>query len=308
MMDSDDEDVSENDILDWYKSEVADIWDTATDSAFADLSSNFTDMFRQVMNDVKQRSQASQVPNGHALEVNGHPSAMNGVHEPQASAEPATNTVSVSSDQLMAMLQDEDEDWLEDSNSPSQDEEPMVLSVQLTDPQNPQTEEDQKNVKGVSQESNHLADSILLLSGTALQISLSALKFLFYFFVILIAIYTTSLFHKPLQKWFLKNVQDYIYPSMRLLRFATLPLIKSYPFLTGKSLQYFRILNLLILSFYLDLHEETCLISNPWYGYGKSTADCWPCSQVTAVEQRNVLVDEFKSGYYNSGIPILMKV
>jgi hypothetical protein len=260
------------------------------------------------MNDVKQRSQASQVPNGHALEVNGHPSAMNGVHEPQASAEPTTNTVSVSSDQLMAMLQDEDEDWLEDSNSPSQDEEPKVLSVQLTDPQNPQTEEDQKNVKGVSQESNHLADSILLLSGTALQISLSALKFLFYFFVILIAIYTTSLFHKPLQKWFLKNVQDYIYPSMRLLRFATLPLIKSYPFLTGKSLQYFRILNLLILSFYLDLHEETCLISNPWYGYGKSTADCWPCSQVTAVEQRNVLVDEFKSGYYNSGIPILMKV
>ena len=139
-MDSDDEDVSENDILDWYKSEVADIWDTATDSAFADLSSNFTDMFRQVMNDVKQRSQASQLPNGHAIEVNGHSSGMNGVHEPQP-LEPATNTVSVSSDQLMEMLQDEDEDWLEESNSPSRDEEPMVLSVQLTDPQ---IEEDQK--------------------------------------------------------------------------------------------------------------------------------------------------------------------
>jgi hypothetical protein len=237
-MDSDDEDVSENDILDWYKSEVADIWDTATDSAFADLSSNFTDMFRQVMNDVKQRSQANQMPNGHVVEVNGHSSAVNGVHEPQASAEPATNTVSVSSDQLMAMLQDEDEDWLEESNSPSQDEEPMVLSVQLTDPQNPQTEEDQKNVKGVSQESNHLADSILLLFGTALQLSMSALKFLFYFFIILIALYTTSLIHKPLQMWFLRNVQDYIYPSLRLLRFATLPLIQSYPFLTGKSFKH----------------------------------------------------------------------
>lgn len=147
MMDSDDEDVSENDILDWYKSEVADIWDTATDSAFADLSSNFTEMFRQVMNDVKQRSQSSQVPNGHAVEVNGHSSAMNGVHEQQPEPEATTNTVSVSTDQLMAMLQDEDDDWLEDSSTPSQDEEPMVLSVQLTDPQN-QTEENQKKREG----------------------------------------------------------------------------------------------------------------------------------------------------------------
>lgn len=242
-MDSDDEDVSENDILDWYKSEVADIWDTATDSAFADLSSNFTDMFRQVMNDVKQRSQASRVPNGHAVEVNGHSSEVNGVSDPQASTEPATNTVSVSSDQLMAMLQDEDEDWLEESNNPLHDEEPMVLSVQLTDSQNPQTEEDQKNVKGVSQESNHLADSILLLSvphhGTALQFFMLALKFLFYFFIILNALYTSSLIHKPLQKWFHKNVQDYIYPSMRqLLWCATHPLIQSYPFLTGNSFHY----------------------------------------------------------------------
>nr|CAH0103009.1 unnamed protein product [Daphnia galeata] len=289
-MDSDDEDVSENDILDWYKSEVADIWDTATDSAFADLSSNFTDMFRQVMNDVKQRSQASRVPNGHAVEVNGHSSEVNGVSDPQASTEPATNTVSVSSDQLMAMLQDEDEDWLEESNNPLHDEEPMVLSVQLTDSQNPQTEEDQKNVKGVSQESNHLADSILLLSvphhGTALQFFMLALKFLFYFFIILNALYTSPPIHKPLQKWFHKNVQDYIYPSMRqlLLWYATHPLIQSYPFLT-------------------DLHEETCLISSyPLYGYVKSS-----CSPVTAFEQENMLIDELSSGYYDSDILILMK-
>lgn len=166
-MDSDDEDVSENDILDWYKSEVADIWDTATDSAFSDLSSNLTEMFRQVMNDVKQRTQPNQASaNGHAVEVNGHSSVMNGVHD-QAIDDANTNTVSVSSEQLMAMLQD-DEDWLEESNSPQEEE--MVLSVQLTDTQN-QPEEDQKNVKGVSRETScHPADSVMLLHKTAYQI------------------------------------------------------------------------------------------------------------------------------------------
>ncbi len=176
-MDSDDEDVSENDILDWYRSEVADIWDTATDSAFADLSSNFTEMFRQVMNDVKQRNQPIQPPNGHTMEVNGHSSAVNGVHAELPAVDGATNTtVSVTSDQLMAMLQD-DEDWLEESNNPQEEE--MVLSVQLTDEstQN-QTEEDQKNVKGVSREtSHHSADSIKLLFSTAFQISISAFIF-----------------------------------------------------------------------------------------------------------------------------------
>ena len=233
IMDSDDEDVSENDILDWYRSEVADIWDTATDSAFADLSSNFTEMFRQVMNDVKQRNQPIQVPNGHAMEVNGHSSAVNGVHELPAAGEATTNTVSVSSDQLMAMLQDEDEDWLEESNTPQEE---MVLSVQLTDEstQN-QTEEDQKNVKGVSRVTSHRsADSIKWLFKTAFQISMKAFKFLLCLLIILFAFYAASLIHSPLQKWFLKNVQDYIYPSMRLLRLATLPLIQYYPFLTGK--------------------------------------------------------------------------
>jgi len=152
-MDSDDEDVSENDILDWYKSEVNDIWDTATDSAFADLSSNLTDMFRQVMNDVKQRSQpgASGVTNGHTSTsvTNGHVSGANGVdgtgEGPSTSGTATTQTVTVSSEQLMAILQD-DEDWLEADEGGDEDQEMTTpLSVQLTDESKPSdTEQDQK--------------------------------------------------------------------------------------------------------------------------------------------------------------------
>lgn len=188
-MDSDDEDVSENDIVDWYKSEVANIWDTATDSAFSDLSSNFSDMFRQIMNDVRQRNQPSQTSNGHSGEVNGH-SSVNGVH-PLALDEPVTNTVSMSSDQLMAMLQD-DEEWLEESTTP--DEEDMVLSVQLTDSKN-QPEQDPKNVKGVSQETSLLlADSKFWLMQPTTTISsthnLTLLRFLI--FVIMFCCHSLS--------------------------------------------------------------------------------------------------------------------
>lgn len=135
-MDSDEEDVSENDILDWYKNEVADIWDAATDSAFSDLSANLTEMFRQVMNNVKQRNQPNQqVSTGAATESNGHSSLPNGIHvEPVAGTSTegtqsaASTVVNVTAEQLMAMLQD-DEDWLE--NNTQEEEDNVGLSVQL---------------------------------------------------------------------------------------------------------------------------------------------------------------------------------
>lgn len=227
-MDSDDEDVSENDILDWYKSEVADIWDTATDSAFADLSSNFSDMFRQVMNDVKQRSQPGQTPNGHAVEINGHSSSttVNGVHELLPAEESTTNTVSVSSDQLMAMLQD-DEDWLEESNTPQDDE--MVLSVQLTDSPN-QTEENQKNLKGVSRKINHHpADSTQLLSKTAPKISTSTVKDKLQIVIIMCVLHSAFLIYMPFTKWFLRITYDCVGLCLKSLRLTNVSLIQFFP-------------------------------------------------------------------------------
>lgn len=163
-MDSDgEEDVTESEILDWYKSEVQDLWDTTTASAFRDLSSNFTEMFRQVMNDVRQRNApnqesvssaqlASSVPhvNGHlSSTLNGH--HLNNISEtnPSSNSPHPLNTVSISSNQLMAMLEDDDS-WLEeDVNKPTQEEEEeMVLSVQLTDNLVSHSERDNKKVLG----------------------------------------------------------------------------------------------------------------------------------------------------------------
>jgi hypothetical protein len=158
-MDSDgEEDVSESEILEWYKSEVQDLWDTATASAFEDFSSNITEMFQQVMNDVRQRNETT-LGNGSSTQqasieshTNGHLSSIpNGLHSsnssdtnPSPNASHPLNTVSISSGQLMSMLQD-DENWLEeDATKPTQEEERMVLSVQLTDSNN-YSLEDKKN-------------------------------------------------------------------------------------------------------------------------------------------------------------------
>jgi len=294
-MDSDEEEVSENDVLDWYSGRVEEIWDSATDSAFSELSSNLTDVFRQVMNDVKQRSQTSiPAANGHSPSAtNGHSSSTgsNGYSvsngHSSVSGNEAVANVTVSSEQLMAMLED-DGDWLEDDNS--REEEEMVLSVQLTDTTNT-NEEAQKNVKGVSQGTKcFLADSILLLCKAAFTIITSLLEYLMFLIIIVLLIYSVSLLHNPLQKWFLRNMQNHIYPSMRLLRLATLPWIQQYPSLS-------------------DWHEETCLISNPLYW--QRPIDCWSCSQIDSPHEidrkQPDLDDYFAKNYYHSGVPMIIR-
>jgi len=300
-MDSDEEEVSENDILDWYSGRVEEIWDSATDTAFSDLSSNLTDVFRQVMNDVKQRNQtnghspmaSTTVVNGHATVFNGsngHSSGLNGHSSAlENGTSDAVTNVAVSSEQLMAMLED-DGDWLEDDSSKEEEEEEMILSVQLMDTTN-SNEEDQKNVKGVSRGTKcFLADSILLLCRTAFTLISFVVKYSLFFLIFIVLVYAASLLHNPIQKWFLRHVQNHIYPSMRLLRFATLPWIQQYPSLS-------------------DWHEETCLISNPLYW--QRPIDCWSCSQIYSIDevdgdQSNLDVD-FAKSYYHSGIPMIIR-
>jgi len=149
-MDSDDEDVTESDILDWYKSEVQDLWTQSTETAFGDLSSNLTEMFRQVMNDVKHRNQPRDTSTVPDSDTNGHSSSVsNGIHSLElnsaAQLQPL-NTVSahLSSEQLMAMLQD-DENWLEEDTSKPPSQEEQILSVHLTD----KLLEDDENINGV---------------------------------------------------------------------------------------------------------------------------------------------------------------
>ncbi|XP_035223060.1 uncharacterized protein LOC118195836 [Stegodyphus dumicola] len=65
--------------------------------------------------------------------------------------------------------------------------------------------------------------------------------------------------HNTVQKFVMRNCQNYIYPTMRTLRIWTLPLLQRYEFLS-------------------DWHEEECLVKNPFYY--ELPLDCWPCEDV----------------------------
>ncbi|XP_059061940.1 uncharacterized protein LOC131854795 [Achroia grisella] len=55
------------------------------------------------------------------------------------------------------------------------------------------------------------------------------------------------------------NLQEYIYPGLRLLRRISIPFISLFPSLT-------------------DYYHETCLIQNPFFTV--VDMDCWPCSTI----------------------------
>ncbi|XP_049888191.1 uncharacterized protein LOC126382391 isoform X2 [Pectinophora gossypiella] len=60
------------------------------------------------------------------------------------------------------------------------------------------------------------------------------------------------------------NLQDYVYPGLRVLRKLSIPFISLFPSLT-------------------DLYHESCLIQNPFFTI--VDMDCWPCSTVNNVRQ-----------------------
>ncbi|KAJ0179474.1 hypothetical protein K1T71_005186 [Dendrolimus kikuchii] len=60
------------------------------------------------------------------------------------------------------------------------------------------------------------------------------------------------------------NIQDYIYPGLKLLRRLCLPIISLFPSLT-------------------EYYQETCLVQNPFFTV--VDMDCWPCSTVYDVKE-----------------------
>ncbi|KAI8440418.1 hypothetical protein MSG28_001736 [Choristoneura fumiferana] len=72
------------------------------------------------------------------------------------------------------------------------------------------------------------------------------------------------------------NLQEYIYPGLRLLRRISIPFISLFPGLT-------------------DLYHETCLIQNPFFTV--VDMDCWPCSSVTNTEQQVINLKALKELY-----------
>ncbi|KOB72945.1 Uncharacterized protein OBRU01_11604 [Operophtera brumata] len=82
------------------------------------------------------------------------------------------------------------------------------------------------------------------------------------------------------------NLQDYIYPGLRLLRKFSIPIISLFPSLTGKQITKNNVDNpydlKILLHFTISaLYHETCLINNPFFAV--ADMDCWPCSTVNNV-------------------------
>ncbi|XP_023938180.2 uncharacterized protein LOC112045983 [Bicyclus anynana] len=75
---------------------------------------------------------------------------------------------------------------------------------------------------------------------------------------IIIVIYN----YKSIHACVVCEMQDYIYPGLRLLRKFSIPFISLFPVLT-------------------ELYQETCLIQNPFFTV--VDMDCWPCSTVNNV-------------------------
>ncbi|XP_037870733.1 uncharacterized protein LOC105841900 [Bombyx mori] len=63
---------------------------------------------------------------------------------------------------------------------------------------------------------------------------------------------------------FVCNLQEYIYPGLRLLRKISIPFISLFPALS-------------------EYYYETCLVQNPFFTV--VDMDCWPCSSITNIQE-----------------------
>ncbi|XP_013185566.2 uncharacterized protein LOC106131122 [Amyelois transitella] len=70
--------------------------------------------------------------------------------------------------------------------------------------------------------------------------------------------------YKILYSGIVCNLQEYIYPGLRLLRRISIPFISLFPSLT-------------------EYYHETCLIQNPFFTV--VDMDCWPCSSVSNIRE-----------------------
>ncbi|XP_034246500.1 uncharacterized protein LOC117648228 [Thrips palmi] len=90
--------------------------------------------------------------------------------------------------------------------------------------------------------------------------------------------------HKPIQYFIQSNLQDFIYPGMKILRKLSLPLISLCPSLT-------------------KFYDESCLVVNPFFRVPDMPC---PCEDVRAV--LNLTGENLQQEQYHSGIPFLVKV
>uniref|UniRef100_A0A6P7FRX2 Uncharacterized protein LOC114332028 n=1 Tax=Diabrotica virgifera virgifera TaxID=50390 RepID=A0A6P7FRX2_DIAVI len=90
--------------------------------------------------------------------------------------------------------------------------------------------------------------------------------------------------HQPTSSIVLRNVQGLTYPTLKFIRFLSVPIIRLFPSLT-------------------DLYDETCLIENPYFYV--ADMECWPCENVFAVLNISSMEESYLKS--ESGTPFIVK-
>ncbi|XP_063223588.1 uncharacterized protein LOC134531705 [Bacillus rossius redtenbacheri] len=113
----------------------------------------------------------------------------------------------------------------------------------------------------------------------------SALKVILYTFLLVFIIHMVLTYHKPTYNIVVRNVQEFIHPCMKLLRWIALPVVKLFPSVTV-------------------LYDELCLVENPFFQ--AVDINCWPCADVRSVLDLSE-TDTPWDVQPHSGFPFIMK-
>ncbi|XP_046995356.1 uncharacterized protein LOC124607182 isoform X1 [Schistocerca americana] len=114
---------------------------------------------------------------------------------------------------------------------------------------------------------------------------LSLLKLLFVLVFIVTGVFIAQLYQKSAVNFIIRNVQELIYPAMKVLRFVSLPLVTNFPSISA-------------------WYDEICLIENPYFQ--ASDMYCWPCEEVRSVLDLSETAEPVKQ-LPHAGFPFIVK-
>lgn len=113
----------------------------------------------------------------------------------------------------------------------------------------------------------------------------SVLKLLFVLVLIVNGLFIAHLYQKSAVNFIVRNVQEFIYPAMKVLRFLSLPLVTNFPSISA-------------------WYDEICLIENPYFQ--ASDMNCWPCEEVRSVLDLSETAEPVKQ-LPHAGFPYIVK-
>lgn len=119
--------------------------------------------------------------------------------------------------------------------------------------------------------------------------------------IIALIFYIVLNVHQPTSSIVLRNIQELIYPGLKLLRYFTVPIIRKFPSLTSIYTENLRLI--IYCKLFVAFYYESCLVENPYFYV--SDMECWPCENVHSVVD---LTGYNNFSLYKSGVPYTVKV